>query len=137
MTSALLCDLNTIPVWLLTRQAMSLGLLADRIDVMPEIYRRRGVVLRNSWFSPEEGFIEWMASGLRRALVEHGDWQDIFLLTLNRYAKRAMDNRHVNMPFDIANEQALKDGSWMHLWRVGLQLFRGESIYRCNRMEAL
>ncbi len=129
--------MNTIPVWLLTRQPMSLGLLADRIDVMPEIYRRRGVVLRNSWFSPEEGFFEWASSGLRGALVEHGDWQDIFLLTLNRYAKKAMDNRHINMPFDIANEQALADGSWMHWWRVGLQLFRGESVYRCNRMESL
>ncbi|WP_428946859.1 hypothetical protein ACQUQQ_08630 [Acidithiobacillus ferrooxidans] len=133
----ILAVINTIPVWLLTRQAMSLGLLADRVAVMPEIYRRRGVVLRNSWFSTENGFVEWTSSGLRRALIEHGDWQDIFMLALNHYAKKAMDNRHVNMPFDIANEQALEDWAWMHWWRVGLQLFRGESMFRCNRVESL
>ncbi len=137
LTMDLLLELNTIPVWLLTRQAMSLGLLADRVDVMPEIYRRRGVVLRNSWFSTENGFVEWTSSGLCRALVKHGDWQDIFMLALNHYAKKAMDNRHVNMPFDIANEQALEDWAWMHWWRVGLQLFRGESMFRCNRVESL
>ena len=112
----ILAAINTIPVWLLTRQAMSLGLLADRVTVMPEIYRERGVVLRNSWFSQDDRFPEWISSGLRRALVGYGGWQDIFLLTLNRYAKQAMDNRQVNMPFDIANEQALANGAWMHWW---------------------
>jgi hypothetical protein len=137
LTVDLLLELNTIPVWLLTRQAMSLWLLADRVAVMPEIYRRRGVVFRNSWFSPEDGFTEWMASGLRMALVEHGGWQDIFLLALNHYAKAAMDNLHVNMPFDIANERALEDGTWMHWYRIALQLFRGEAMFRCNRVESL
>ena len=133
----ILAAINTIPVWLLTRQAMSLGLLADRVAVMPEIYRRRGVALRNSWFSPEDGFVEWTSSGLRKALVEHGGWQDIFLLALNHYAKAAMDNLHVNMPFDIANERALEDGTWMHWYRIALQLFRGEAMFRCNRVESL
>jgi hypothetical protein len=48
-----------------------------------------------------------------------------------------MDNEYINMPFDLANEKALKNWEWMNLWRIGLQLFRGEFVYRTNRIESL
>ena len=133
----LLQELNTIPVWLLTRQAMSLGLLADRVDVMPEIYRNRGVVIRNSKFSHWNDYVEWRNSGLRRALVERGHWLDLFMLFCNQYAQAAMDREIPNMPFNVANEKALADGSWMGLWRVAIQLFTGSEWDEWNVIETL
>ena len=137
LTADLLHDLNTIPIWILTRQAMSLGLLADRVDVMPEIYRNRGVVVRNSKFSRWNNYVEWWNSGLRRALVEHGSWLDLYMLFCNQYAQAAMDMVIPNMPFNIANEKALADGSWMGLWRVGLVLFAGSELDEWNVIETL
>ena len=133
----ILAAINTIPIWILTRQAMSLGLLADRVDVMPEIYRNRGAVIRNSKFSRWNNYVEWWNSGLRRALVEHGRWLDLYMLFCNQYAQAAMDMVIPNMPFNIANEKALADGSWMGLWRVGLALFAGSELDEWNVIETL
>ena len=133
----ILAAINTIPVWILTRQAMSLGLLADRVQVMPEIYRNRGAVIRNSKFSYWNDYVEWWNSGLRRALVEHGRWLDLYMLFCNQYAQAAMDMVIPNMPFNIANEKALADGSWMGLWRIAIQLFTGSELDEWNVIETL
>ena len=133
----MLNDLNTIPIWILTRQAMSLGLLAERVQMMPEIYRERGVVIRNSKFSHWNDYVEWRDSGLRAALVGHGRWLDLFMLFCNQYAQAAMDRLIPNMPFNIANEKALADGSWMGLLRIAIQLFAGSEWDEWNVIETL
>jgi hypothetical protein len=137
LMNGMLHDLNAIPIWILTRQAMSLGLLADRVDVMPEIYRNRGVVIRNSKFSHWNDYVEWRNSGLRRALVEHGRWLDLYMLFCNQHAQAAMDRDIPNMPFNIANEKALADGAWMGLLRIAIQLFAGSECDEWNVIETL
>ncbi len=42
----LLEELNTYPVWTLTRHPMSLALLADRVQAFGDVWRKQGVVLR-------------------------------------------------------------------------------------------
>ena len=81
--------------------------------------------------------VEWWNSGLRRALVEHGRWLDLYMLFCNQYAQAAMDMVIPNMPFNIANEKALADGSWMGLWRIAIQLFTGSELDEWNVMETL
>ena len=137
LTADLLHDLNTIPIWILTRQAMSLGLLAERVQVMPEIYRNRGAVIRNSKFSHWNDYVEWRDSGLRQALVKRGHWLDLFMLFCNQYAQAAMDRLIPNMPFNIANEKALADGAWMGLLRIAIQLFAGSEWDEWNVIETL
>ncbi|MBN6743479.1 hypothetical protein JKG47_24105, partial [Acidithiobacillus sp. MC6.1] len=41
----LLEELNTCPVWTLTRHPMSLALLADRVQAFGDVWRKQGVVL--------------------------------------------------------------------------------------------
>lgn len=133
----LLQGINTIPIWLLDQSAASLAVLTDRAQVMPEIYRGRGAVLRNSYFGHWDAFTAWESSGVRMALLEHENWLDLFMLHLSAWPRKKMLEDVINMPLDLANEKALADGSWIGLWRISIQLWRGSFMEGMNLIETL
>jgi hypothetical protein len=133
----LLQELNTIPVWLLDGGYASVASLADRVQSMPEIYRDRGVLLRNSHFGREETFSAWETSMTRVVLMRRGYWLDLFMLHLSAWPQKKMRDECLNMPLDLANKKALKDGSWIGLWRMSIQLWRGAFMNRMNIIEKL
>lgn len=133
----LLQELNAIPVWLLDASHASVTSLADRVQTLPEIYRDRGVLLRNSYFGREEAFRAWETAILRLALVQRGRWLDLFMLHLSDWPQKKMRDECLNMPLDLANDKALKNGNWIGLWRLSIQLWRGAFMNRMNIIEKL
>ncbi len=137
LMSGLLQDLNAIPIWLMGTGVADTATLADRVMALPEIYRDRGVVLRNSHCGPWEAFNIWQSSGTRRALVDRGGWLDLFMLHLSEWLDKKMHEECLNMPLDLANGKALKDGNWIGMWRLSIQLWRGAFMNRMNVIEKL
>lgn len=135
----LLQELNTIPVWLLDAGHPSVTSLASRVQIIPEIYRHRGVILRNSHFGSEETFSAWESSMTRAVLMreERGNWLDLFMLHLSAWPQKKMRDECLNMPLDLANKKALENGSWIGFWRMSIQLWRSAFMSRMNIIEKL
>lgn len=135
----LLQELNTIPVWLLDAGQASVTGLADRVLIIPEIYRYRGVVLRNSHFGREEAFSAWISSMARTVLMrsERAAWLDLFMLSLSAWPQKKMREDCLNMPLDLTNGKALKDGGWIGLWRMSIQLWRATFMRQMHIIEKL
>ncbi len=133
----LLEELNACPVWTLTRHPMSLALLADRVQAFGDVWRKQGVVLRNTWYAPAVDFTEWETSQVRQFLVDKCGWLDLRMFCLSDWLQQEMALKvPINMPLDIAGDMALEDLLWLHVWRFSLEMFRGESIHEWRFIES-
>lgn len=132
----LLEELNLFPVWTLTRHPMSLALLTDRTQVFGDLWRKQGVVLRNTWFSRAQDFSEWEASPARTYLTGPCGWLDLRMFCLSDWLLGLLQEQNaLHYPLNIASEKALQDQLWLHVWRFSLELFRGNSLKELRFIE--
>ncbi|MBN6743472.1 hypothetical protein JKG47_24060, partial [Acidithiobacillus sp. MC6.1] len=55
-----------------------------------DVWRKQGVVLRNTWYSTAVNFTEWEASQVRQFLVDKCGWLDLRMFCLSDWLQQEM-----------------------------------------------